>query len=308
MADTKPGLDAFDSGSILTAYGNMKNTNALNLGRDFESSGATSKEASVAATISPTSIVAQTNPPTPPADSKEIVREIEVNGIKQVFKAATEKELIDKLAKAQEHATRKIADLAQKAKVKPSREPLFQTIDVKTRKPSVEEQAELINLLRTDPVAAIQKASEFAYGAPADVIAKALQGTQSLLQRRMEDEAGAEFMYQNDSYIPTREHGRMLQEFLAAEKLPVTTQNLSYAFQELVTAGKMKAKTEEQVTAELAEGETVPPPPPVSIPSGTGQPEVKKDGLEGVDVAKLSALPLNEMRAELTRLMRARRT
>lgn len=183
--------------------------------------------------------------------------------------------------------------------------PLYVPYEFKPKELTLQEQAEILNLWKENPQAAMRKLQEADLGAPAATIIKMFQDTQQVVRQKLEEEAGVDFIIDHaDTYNATAANAKKLIEFLKKESKPITRQNLAVAFNRLVAAGDKNLLRKEEPAVSVEEDESVEdvPPPPVIVPSNQGRPETSPAG--SVDVAKFAALPLNEQKAFFANLKR----
>lgn len=235
----------------------------------------------------------------------------------QVFEADTAEGLVAKLATAQEHATRELRKLQRAAKVKPERPG--------TRKPAtalaqiaamtVEEEAAFAESFQQTPGAAFRNLMKRVTGLSPEDFQQLRANTDQILATQKEgDEANQFLIDHQDSYYPTAGNYRKLVGVLNAEDLPLTAQNLRYAYQQVESeldplpgetkAPKPDAQPAPVATAQANKTEVKPqrtgitggePAPEV----GAGQPKVNADLFTGT---------LNEQRDKISRELHRRRT
>jgi hypothetical protein len=178
--------------------------------------------------------------------------------------------------------------------------PLYAPMEFKRKDLTLAEQAEILNLWKENPQAALRKLEEAEYGAPMDSILQNLSRAETRELHRRQEEAAAEFLGECDTYKATRANGKKLTDHLEKLGKPITKQNLVLSFHQLVAAGD---KSLLQTPGEQAPPEpgtqteevlTEAPAPPVHVPSNQGIPEAPAKGQ--VDVAKFASLSLAEQK------------
>ena len=118
-------------------------------------------------------------------------------------------------------------------------------------------------------------------------------------------------------YAPTPENAQKIMRFLERENLPVSKQNLDYAFGEL--RGELSsAKPQDKGAPAVAEPQPAPPAPrQVSPPPSFVRPSLGGRAMEeasgGTDVnsaelARIAQLPPAEMKARIEQIFRQSRT
>lgn len=261
-------------------------------------------------------------PPAPPAqpDSTatpqppptKFVREIDLkdgSGV-QHFEAETWEGLVDKLATAQENATRKIKELSQRKPVEPEREvkPIYEV-----KQPSESDLMALKEGFNSDPAAAFKKAFEVFTGQSPEAYQQ--ERAQYLAdQKRKQDEVAFLNSHKKDFYN-CPENAQKITAFLGKENLQVTKRNLEYAYQNLADDFVKQQISAPVVTPELPPPPSKPnvreiPPPPVSIPARFGERPMEAadaGGVNAAEFAKIASLPPDQMKARIEQLFREQR-
>lgn len=258
--------------------------------------------------------VAATPPiPAPPVQPQKFTRDIDLkdgSGV-QHFEAESWEGLVDKLAQAQENATRKIRELSTKTRVEPER-------DIPTPKtPKALSEAELAAIregANTDPVGTFNKLFEAHMGATPDQVRAQLNEFDSTKRRQ---EAETDFIRRHkDDFYNCPENAQKINAFFQKEGLQVTKKNLEFAYQELQNDF---VKKEARVDAPpnlppppVAPGQPIVrdiPPPPVSIPANFGERPVTPQAgeVDAAEMSKIAALPPEQMKARIEQLFRAQR-
>lgn len=176
---------------------------------------------------------------------------------------------------------------------------LYEPVEYKPRQLSLQEQADILNLWKEDPQTAMRKLQEAELGAPLDTIVKRLGRAEQLELVRRQEEAGVEFIGENEAYNPTRANAKKITEYLASKGKPITKQNLTVAFRQLVAAGDTGLVRN---APPVDDGSTEVPPPPTMVPSGTGRSAAPAQPT--VDAAKFASLSLKEQQEYFQRLKR----
>ena len=176
----------------------------------------------------------------------ELVQEIDLGdgGGKQVFKAKSAEEMIAKLTKAQENATRKIreqqfeiqrAKRATPDKTTPTRAPKQLTAD---------EKFALAQEFAKDPDAAFDKM----------LAAKGLTANDlyETVSERAIAKADMAFLSKHEGvdFVPSQANAQAMHKFLQDENLPYTAANLEYAFQELSEGGLLDMPSSSSTSSE----------------------------------------------------------
>jgi hypothetical protein len=174
-----------------------------------------------------------------PADEpKKFVKEIDLgdgSGV-QKFEADTEAELIDKLVEAQTNATKEIRKLQRaKPRVRPQKRervneperPYAEPIQV-----SAQDDLDFASGLSVNPSKVFGRLFEASTGIKlADL--RATSEKVGEISSAMEEQAGAQsFISATPEFLPSKANSDALLGILEDEELPVTQQNLSYAYQQ----------------------------------------------------------------------------
>ncbi len=182
---------------------------------------------------------------------QEFVQEIvdEETGRKQVFKAKTKDELIQKLLKAQKEATKAIRDRERQireAKIKTIAKPGPRIGEVK--KPlTPEEQMEISSLMVTDPAKAKKRLLEAELGVTPEEAQQAIELAQ----------ANA-FKAETPEFYPCAENAKAIGDFLKEQGLAPVKQNFAYAYQQLLKEGALitREDAEEQQSDAVEEDQS----------------------------------------------------
>lgn len=258
----------------------------------------------------PPAAVEAVPPAQPPAAPQKFARDIDLkdgSGV-QHFEAETWEGLVDKLATAQENATRKIRELSQRPKVEPEREV------PSPRTPKELSPAEIIALKEAaDPVAVFEKIFEAKIGMKPDQLLA--QMTEFELSKQRQEAERSFVAKHKDDFYNCPENAGKISALLAKENLPVTKRNLEYAYQELANDF---VKKEAAVSPNLPPPPVPPgqpivrdiPPPPVTIPANFGERVENRTDAGGVDAAEyatIASLPPDQMKARIEQLFRKQR-
>ena len=183
----------------------------------------------------------------------------------QRFEADTMEELVDKLAKAQEHATRKIREQARQIKtglglVTP--DPEKPMPNFKPRQRSPEEEWKRTQELGDPSKArdAVRSIIEDELGAPLDQVRQTMTAVE--MAKRIEEarQASNEWLarHKND-YYPCEENRQTIVAYLEKHKMAMTADNIEQSFQDLRDSGLLVAKPEPKPEAKTEADEGIPP-------------------------------------------------
>jgi hypothetical protein len=163
----------------------------------------------------------------------------------QVFEAPTLEELVDKLAKAQENATRKIREQAAAIKAQPKDTPTAAPDELENLTEA--EKFLLQQEMLTDPAKAMQRFVNKAVEKRDREIAKVAEQTKS---------ATDTFVANTSDYYATQKNGQKMVKWLETYNLDVTESNLKQAFDDLSASGLLEARpAEAKETPVVPEGE-----------------------------------------------------
>lgn len=266
---------------------------------------------------SPTAPSAQAAPDAPAALTFR--REIDLGdgSGKQVFEASTPDELLDKLVEAQSNATRHIRKLTREATVRRAAVP-DAAADTPTYAPkTLDANAEFVlaQSLTTRPSQTISQLIETVTGVPAAKLAEAVNRLNVLEYNYQADKAAMEFVASHaEDYAACPENSEALTQFLTENKLPVTLNNLEFAFETLSHRGVLTSP--DSNGTEPAE-EPPAQAPPARIERGPSSTR-RATGLSGrhtavaspaptLSEADLQNLPIDKLRERIVQQQRAAR-
>jgi hypothetical protein len=268
--DITKGIEAFDDTTDFTRgnkdrrpFGKSDSAVSLHLGDEYDTVPPTATpEGKPEAKPAP-----ETQPPPAPKFTHKLA-----NGT--VLEAASVEELATLIEKSIQQTPAPPQDFEDK--------PLYSPYEFKPKELSLQEQANILNLWKENPQKALRMLQEADLGAPAETIIRMLNDTQQVVRQKLEEEAGAEFLMDADTYNPTPANGKKLVEHLKAKGKPITRKNLFVAFQQLLQAGDKSLLRAVDPEPPEAEDETLTetPPPPAVIPSNQGRPEVPNESEE----------------------------
>jgi hypothetical protein len=164
----------------------------------------------------------------------------------QVFRGKSMEELIDKLATAQENATRKIRELstAQKAAIK----------QVEENDELTEDQKFILSQqILTDPMKVIQTFVEKAINKKVD---PRLKEVEDVAREQRETKIAVEWVKNNPDYHACDSNGKKIQKYLETQGKEITPENLQAAFEDLSADGLLVSKPAEKQDAEDDTAET----------------------------------------------------
>jgi hypothetical protein len=188
----------------------------------------------------------------------------------QTFKAATKDELIEKILKAQENASRRIKALKEENRklmqsVQPDAAAPVKSFEPQTLTP--EQELELINELQTNPTEGLKKALKAVLGQDAEEIRKDLSDLRSIRQKEAVKAIGQEFINAHPEYPITNANEKLMGEYIQKNKLGWTVKNLELAFADLQEAGLVTVASAPTLPNEELESEVEVPAEPVTPPA-----------------------------------------
>jgi hypothetical protein len=248
-------------------------------------------------------------PAEPVADPFPCVKTIDLGDGKgvQIFKGKTWEEVSDKLVDAQRHATAKIRELSAKNGGQPESKPLFQSVEYKPRTLTTAEQLAIADQMNQNLERGFDELIKARLGADPQAIANGLNIMQTLYRDKLEQNATTAWAqkhageYWQYDLVPSLQ--KIAQKLLAGG-YPITENNLEWSYNHLVAAGELLVQEPPEVLP------PPPPPAPPAEPTGSrstappafvvsdrsGQRTEPTTRKEGVDVAALNKLPLDQMR------------
>jgi len=191
-------------------------------------------------------------------EPKKFVKEIDLgdgSGV-QKFEADSEAELIDKLVEAQTNATKEIRKLQRaKPRVRPQKQERVVEAPRPYAEPTVSQQDDLefATQLSVNPSRVFAKLFEASTGIKLDDL-RATREKVGEIVSQIEEQAQAQvFMNDTPEFRPTKANSNALLGILEDEELPVTQQNLSYAYQQAMDGAllELPAKLEPTPKAEV---------------------------------------------------------
>jgi hypothetical protein len=198
---------------------------------------------------------------------------------------AAQNALLDKMTQAQEHGTRKIRELREKAKAKPDRDIGVKPLHFQPRAITDAELIQLKELQASNPVEAQRMLLEITLGIKPEVLVNAVNDMQIRAIRDMAELAATEFIADHEDFENTPAQGKAIQTFLRGctrdvkeggyackfcgkthdPEFLVTRNNLEYAFEQLVDSGAIKLKEATPAPVVTPTPTPVIPPVPVAV-------------------------------------------
>jgi hypothetical protein len=166
-------------------------------------------------------------------------REIDLGdgGGVQVFEGASYDEVIDKLAKAQENATRKIRELTAARKAEEEKKP--------ARTP--EQEWLLSQELLATPTATIAKMFEEVVGMPPTAFKSRMERLAAFEKAQSEEQAAQEFIVKHPEYIPNARNAQKIEKYVRTYQLDGTkAESIEKAYADLVESGLLETKAAEK--------------------------------------------------------------
>ncbi len=149
----------------------------------------------------------------------------------QVFEGGSYDELIDKLANAQLHATRKIRELSAVKKAEAAKEEL-----------TPEQEFLLAQELTSKPSKVLKSVFESMVGMPIEEFKKKQAKLEQLESNQSSEQAAVEFVNATPDYFANPRNGERMTRYLQTYKMERTTENFKKAFADLSGSGLLEAK------------------------------------------------------------------
>lgn len=174
-------------------------------------------------------------PQADPVEEDEIVyrREIDLgdgSGV-QVFEGASYDELVDKLANAQLHATRKIKELSTAKKVEAKAEEL-----------TPEQEFLLSQELTSKPSKAIKALIESTLGMSVEEFRKTQEELRSFRAEKVAETDAVRFVQETPDYFASAKNGEKMSRYLKTFNLEPSVDNYRKAFNDLNESGLLEAR------------------------------------------------------------------
>jgi hypothetical protein len=286
--DITRGIEAFDDHTDFSRgnkdrqqFGKTVNTDQFHLGSEYDHQ----------APVETKPPVEETKPPATEPPAAKFTHKL-ANG--ETLEAATVEELATKIEKALQTPVSAPLDFEDK--------PLYTPTEFKRKELTLAEQAEILNVWKENPQKAARMLQEAEFGAPLDTILQNLSRAELRELHRKQEEAGAEFMMECETYKPTRENAKKLTDLLNSKVKPITKHNLLVAFQQLSATDKTLVRSQEPDEVLPPEDISEVPPPPSSLPSNQGRQEAQPQGT--IDAGKFAAMSLADQKKVFADLRR----
>lgn len=170
-------------------------------------------------------------------------------GGKQVFEADSYEALIEKLGKAQEHATRKIRELSAKAKEQ-EKQPEKK---IETGNLTADEEWLIAQEFATRPTEAFNKLFERVVGKPIGEFKTTIEKAEAFDRAQREHAAAEEFKAKHPEYVVSRKNAERMLKYMTTYQMEGTVENIEKAFTDLSESGLLETKAPETQGAEPTE-------------------------------------------------------
>lgn len=154
----------------------------------------------------------------------------------QLFEGATLEELVDKLATAQENATRKIRELSAARKVE----------ETKVDETTEDEDWVYSQELMSAPSKAFPKLIKKVFGKDVETIKNVLNDAEIGGREKRAKEVAKQFMATHPDLPYNNHNGTMVERYFQTYKMEVTPENLEKVFKELGDSGLLKPNPDNQ--------------------------------------------------------------
>jgi hypothetical protein len=155
----------------------------------------------------------------------------------QIFRADSLEGLVDKLASAQENATRKIRELNRSVK---SQQP--QVAEYKPKEFSADEEFVLSQELMSKPSAAFKKIFQDTVGMPIETFRGKMEKLSVFEKSQSAQAASVEFVQAHPEYVANAANGKRIVKYLETYKLEANADNLERAYADLNSSGFLELK------------------------------------------------------------------
>jgi hypothetical protein len=169
----------------------------------------------------------------------------------QIFEAPSMEELVEKLATAQTHATRKIRE--QAAAIKQAQAP-------KQVEPTVDANEEFVlsQEMMSSPTTAFKKMFKNATGMDINEFKTAQSRMQAFTKSQEEFNNAVAFKEANPDFFPSEKNANRIQKWLKVEGLDGTPENIQKAYTDLSESGLLETKPSGTQDADTTEGSAGP--------------------------------------------------
>lgn len=178
----------------------------------------------------------------------------------QVFEAPTMEELIDKLAKAQENATRKIREQAQQLRDKPA--------PVQQAQPEAEltpEQKWLLQQrLANEPEKVIEQFVDETFKKK---YGKTIEEIEAFQHAQVAEQTAQQWVDATSDYYASPKNGAKMKKYLETYGLDQTAENLQKAFEDLSSSGLLEARPQDKESAAATEEQVTEPAKRIVTPA-----------------------------------------
>lgn len=232
----------------------------------------------------------------------------------QVFKGATQQELIDKLADAQKHATIKIRELNQlvsqpQAPVEPPQQIPDFSMQPQQRQMTPEEEYFLAQEFSTgkNPLGAFRAMTEATFGVPPEQISQYLAAARQRDAYQAVEASVEEFRTVHaDEYYPCDKNYNLMVGMLQRANLPPTSANLDWAFTRLNKSGLLEPIPADETNATPASSagaqQTSKRVPKGGLSDrGASQGTPPSKGLDGLTVEDMYNMNTDELKSRIER-------
>ena len=212
-----------------------------------------------------------------PEEVDEVVYEREIDlgdgsGV-QVFRGATPEELLDKLAEAQVHATRKIRELNTALKSKET-----------AVNPAVadDELWVLSQEMLANPLTAVDKVLAKQLGMTTSQLKERLDRLSVIEQERNTQTVAHQFLEEHPEFHTSKANGDRIERYLKTFQLPETLDNVEQAYRELTESGLLETQPDNSNTSSTTESNSNQSARPRIATTGTKTVVVQRRASSGI--------------------------
>lgn len=193
----------------------------------------------------------------------------------QVFEGATPEELIEKLAKAQENATRKIRELTAQ-KNTPQQQPVQQP------QTTEEEDWLLSQELMSSPTKAFPKLFEKMTGKKISEFTTTIEQAAEINKAKREHDAGLAFVKSHPEFVMTEANANKIDRYLQTYRLEGTVENIEKAYNDLSQSGLLQTQASTTNTSNTDTPNQDPTRQRIAAPAGTKVTVIRKKAASGL--------------------------
>lgn len=185
--------------------------------------------------------------------------------------------------------------------------PKYTPLKLERKELTVQQKADILNLWKEDPQAAMRKLQEAEVGVTMEDLLRLLNDSQTVIRVHSEVEEGADFLGECETYQPTKENGKKLTDLIRSKGMPITKHNLMVAFNQLsVTDKTLLRKVDDAPPPPPDPNLHETPDPPTVVPSNQGLPTEEQQRDSQKVIREFASMSLGQQQAYFANLRLAR--